>query len=949
MTTGTCEIDNFLRSERAAWQSVDVKGKSNWTWYSAAFGLVVAALVTSASFYAVFASIGETWAGFPIERSGKVGLRIFSSPAAAPSLPMFAERGRIIGISGHPVRDGVEARSFIRSQAPGTPLRYLAEEPGGRQFEFTISTEIFDTKIAYEYWSPVLGAGVVFLAMMSIPIFARPDLLATRALYATGLGVAVSGCLSFPAIFLDDRMGSWTDLFYWVGVAGAWNFAFFFPLARGQARARPNLIRGAVWLCAVSLYGLDLSGLAGVLGLEPMEFLAVILWIAGYFLLLINLGIAALDAEHPVMRREARAVFVGPLLCIVLAGCGAVVGTSSVESFTDPLFFFSPMLVFSGSIGFGIMRANLFGLGASSRRVAARVALLLSAISAFYLVFAMGIFFFETGTALGLTSIIFLCATIVSFVWPRAFRQVERFLELIVLPEKKRSRQALEQAAAEIARLRDPESLAAFLQGTIRDALGVPWVRCVVQTPEANLSVPGGEPADVRIPKGSPLHREILQGRSLTTHVGSAQPDELREAVLQSRSLGAALVVPLLGPPGFCGAVLCGNIESGEPFSVADISLVQLLGSSASVAFENAKAWQEVEHLRERLERENHILRAEVQRDVEMGEMVGQSAALRHAVHQIQQVAPTDASALVVGETGVGKELAVRMLHRFSRRSDRILVKMACAALPESLLESELFGHERGAFTGAEQERAGRFEVADGGTLFFDDVDTLPLGVQAKLLRAIQEGEVQRLGTNKVQKVDVRIVAATNIDLLAAVRAGRFRQDLYYRLNVVPVHLPPLRERLEDIPSLVEHFIKSSGEGMNRTNIEEISISALDEMAAYAWPGNLRELRNVVERAMVLTDGKVLHLPDGLGRRKSSRKSFATRPVARETEPLEAEVSSSPVGSASMKELLREYKKRLVLEALASSGGNQARAAELLGVHRSNLNRSIRDLGIRIS
>ena len=208
-------------------------------------------------------------------------------------------------------------------------------------------------------------------------------------------------------------------------------------------------------------------------------------------------------------------------------------------------------------------------------------------------------------------------------------------------------------------------------------------------------------------------------------------------------------------------------------------------------------------------------------------------------------------------------------------------MKIACAALPEPLLESELFGHERGAFTGAVGRKAGRFEVADGGTIFFDDVDTLPLGVQAKLLRALQEGEVQRLGSNEVRRVDVRVVAATNRDLLADVRAGRFREDLYYRLNVVPLRIPPLRERREDIPLLVEHFVRQDGQRLGRSTVRAVSAEALEALRAYAWPGNVRELRNVIQRALVLSRDDVLRLPgplEAVPRRRSPTAGATSAP-----------------------------------------------------------------------
>jgi transcriptional regulator with GAF, ATPase, and Fis domain len=310
------------------------------------------------------------------------------------------------------------------------------------------------------------------------------------------------------------------------------------------------------------------------------------------------------------------------------------------------------------------------------------------------------------------------------------------------------------------------------------------------------------------------------------------------------------------------------------------------------------------------------------------GALVGQSLALRSVLAQVQQVAPTDAAVLVLGETGTGMELVVREIHRQSRRADRVLLQVASAAVPESLLESELFGHEKGAFTGATARKPGRFELAEGGTLFLDDVDTLSLAIQAKLLRAIQEGEVQRLGGTRVRFVDVRIVAASNRDLLAEVRAGRFREDLYYRLHVVPIHLPPLRERREDIPLLVDHFARRESARLGRP-IRDVPAETLSELQRYDWPGNVRELRNLIERAIVMSPDGVLRLPEQLVAQRA------------------ASATATDLGKASLAELMLRYKTRLIRTALARSDGNQRRAAELLGIHRPSLTRMLRELDLR--
>ena len=236
------------------------------------------------------------------------------------------------------------------------------------------------------------------------------------------------------------------------------------------------------------------------------------------------------------------------------------------------------------------------------------------------------------------------------------------------------------------------------------------------------------------------------------------------------------------------------------------------------------------------------------------GDIIGESPGLRKVVQQIQLVAPTNASVLITGESGTGKELVARAIHEHSSRSGRALVKLNCSAVPEGLFESEFFGHVRGAFTGALKDKPGRFELADGGTLFLDEIGEVPLAMQAKLLRVLQEQELERIGDTRTRKINVRIVAATNRDLKKEVDTGRFRQDLFYRLSVFPIEVPPLRERREDIPPLAAHFVRQSARRMNRPDLR-ITQAALSELAAYDWPGNVRELQNTVERAVILSRG----------------------------------------------------------------------------------------------
>ncbi len=297
-------------------------------------------------------------------------------------------------------------------------------------------------------------------------------------------------------------------------------------------------------------------------------------------------------------------------------------------------------------------------------------------------------------------------------------------------------------------------------------------------------------------------------------------------------------------------------------YDAADVGFLQLVANQVAVAVENALAFQEIEALKDKLAKENAYLEEEVRTEHNFGEIVGESAALRRVLKEVETVAPTGSTVLIRGETGTGKELIARALHELSPRRDRTFVKLNCAAIPTGLLESELFGHEKGAFTGAISQKVGRFELAHQGTLFLDEVGDIPPELQPKLLRVLQEQEFERLGGTKTIKVDVRLVAATNRDLAQMVADGRFREDLYYRLNVFPVVLPPLRERPDDIPRLVRHFTQRFARRMGR-RIETIPSAVMEALVRYPWPGNIRELQNVIERAVILSPGPSLQVPLG--------------------------------------------------------------------------------------
>jgi formate hydrogenlyase transcriptional activator len=397
----------------------------------------------------------------------------------------------------------------------------------------------------------------------------------------------------------------------------------------------------------------------------------------------------------------------------------------------------------------------------------------------------------------------------------------------------------------------------------------------------------------------------------------------------REENLRSGVTIPLVSGSKPLGILTLGSADESV-FQQEELGFLVQVGNQVALAIENALAYEKVAEARNQLNTEKTYLEDEIRYDQNLEDIIGKSRALRETLSKAEVVAETDATVLLTGETGTGKELIARLIHKSSARRDHTFVKLNCAAVPSGLMESELFGHERGAFTGAVTMKVGRFELAHQGSLFLDEVGDIALDLQPKLLRVLQEKEFERLGGTRTLKVDARLVAATNRDLAQMVASGEFREDLYYRLAVFPIQLPPLRERREDIPLLVEYFVARFARRMKK-RIREIPTRALQAMTEWAWPGNIRELQNFIERAVILTTGECLEVP--LEELQPSR----TKRVSAET-------------PKSLN--LREVEREAILEALRKTNGRVSGpggAAALLGLKRTTLQYRMRLLNIKLS
>jgi formate hydrogenlyase transcriptional activator len=415
-----------------------------------------------------------------------------------------------------------------------------------------------------------------------------------------------------------------------------------------------------------------------------------------------------------------------------------------------------------------------------------------------------------------------------------------------------------------------------------------------------------------------------------------------RERLAVGHSVQSIVHVPLVGRDGIAGVLSMGTHRENA-FHQEDLPFLTQIGRQVAIAIENARTFGEVSDQRKMLALEKVYLEDELRSELKFEEIVGRSETLSRVLEQIKTVAPTDSTVLIYGETGSGKELIARAVHNLSARKSAAFVKLNCAAIPTGLLESELFGHEKGAFTGAITQRMGRFELANRGTMFLDEIGEVPLELQPKLLRVLQEREFERLGSTRTLRTDARLIAATNRDLARFVADGKFRSDLYYRLNVFPVRMPALRERPEDIPLLIRHFVQQFSRRLGKV-IEAIPAETMDAVVRYEWPGNVRELQNVVERAVILSTGPVLNI------RLDPLHATEERALAPDPSPNAHSPPSPP--AQKLRSALEETERQQILAALETSSwivAGPEGAAARLGMKRSTLQSRMKKLGIRIS
>jgi len=493
-------------------------------------------------------------------------------------------------------------------------------------------------------------------------------------------------------------------------------------------------------------------------------------------------------------------------------------------------------------------------------------------------------------------------------------------------------------------------------------------VREVMHCDAANISLPGPEPGTFRLyavdfPGGkgfvkeeqivtsgehSPARRAFETLKPVISTPTASSHDSYGHKIAAAEGIKTVCFIPLVSRGRALGNLGLARATE-DPFTQEDVDFLSQAAGQIAIAIENALAYEEISQLKDKLAQEKLYLEEEIRSEMDFEQIVGNSPALKHVLQLVETVAPNDSTVLLLGETGTGKELIARAIHDLSRRKERTLVKLNCAAIPTGLLESELFGHEKGAFTGAISQKIGRLELADQGTLFLDEVGDIPAEIQPKLLRALQEREFERLGSTQTRKANIRLIAATNRDLEKMVSNREFRSDLFYRLNVFPIRIPPLRERREDIPLLISYFVQKFAKQMQK-KIESIPVAVSKGLTAWDWPGNIRELENFIERTVILTRGKSLDAPLSELRRPGTDAPAATvQPPRDDITRIVKETISALNGKKDFSDEFAKKQRAEIIRALTESKGQVGGAdgaAARMGLNRTTLLARIKKFGI---
>ena len=857
----------------------------------------------------VWGRVGQPFAGFAVY--GTMTVDQLNQPYWTGVRAGLRPGDRIEAMEGEPVRSIEQLSARLRGVPEGSRLHYTVAR-GGQRFELPIRSMVYGKADFVNSFAVVAFTAIVFLLGGAAIAWFRPD--------AFGLGIY--GFSLVVALNLGGGIElEWAQPWASEGMvtiplatAALIHLAMVFPQPIGLLR------RSTAWVLApyATMAMLALLRLVPQAGatLEPLY-----RWLpfAAACVLLFAIRRALRVAASDIMRRRVRVVVWGLGLAVACYAVGFVATELGWMPPAPNSTFVLPAWIWIATLAVASARHDLFDLGLEARAELARVTLFAVTVMLYLAVFgAAAILLHRTIESADpwLPIVALLLAGVVVY---EPLRWIARATVGLRRADASRSR-VLRELSAEFASSLDRHAIESVVQ-RIPGRLALSRVGLYLEDGGVWRAMPAGEPLGAARPLAAALEnrRAFVSIESLRDLDSEEHAEDCRRSFEALRLEG---VVALRFRDRLVGMLGWSVMRRGGLLSAADLAVLTALANHVAVALENARAFERIRELEQKLSAQNVVLKEELLTQPGIGGLVGHSVALQRVFDWIAQVAPTDTTVLLRGETGTGKELVARAIHAASRRRDRPMVRVNCAAVPVGLLESEFFGHERGAFTGATARAIGRFELAEGGTIFLDEIGDLPMELQPKLLRVLQERQFERVGASRSIRVDVRVIAATNRDLEALVREGRFREDLFFRLNVLPIVVPPLRERSDDIPALVAHFLQRYAGKLLKPvrGVEERTLRALQ---GYRWPGNVRELENVIERAVVLASGDNLVIRD-LAAAEGSDVPFR------------------PLG-----EQLRDVKVRTIRRALSRTGGNQARAAELLGLQPSSLSRMMKQLGIR--